>query len=205
MVTPLVYDLDLTLDATGYEIEAVHGSPSGDAASDRLMHVGTLFPSAKQDGDARGGVILVRLTQTGTDPTLELQASWTERNGTDHAERVTVAMRDEPGSFTHTGVRKAVALAQYARELRAWARDVHDGAATPTGVDDWLFPDERGDHERESVPLVVSDQHAHRFATLRSHLENELAVVNDDSLTQELSLLDTLWRANVRKEAEISK
>ena len=204
MVTPLVYDLDLTLDAAGYDIEAVHGSPSGDAASDRLMHVGTLFPSAKQDGDARGGVILVRLTQTGTDATLELQASWTERNGTDHTERVTVAMPDKPGSFTHAGVRKAVALAQYARELRAWARDVHDGAATPTGVDDWLFPDERGDHERESVPLTVSDQHAHRFATLRSHLADEQAAVNDDSLTQELSLLDTLLRANMQQKAKIS-
>ncbi|MFC7027170.1 VWA domain-containing protein [Halomicroarcula sp. GCM10025710] len=57
MVTPLVYDLDLELDADGYEIEAVHGSPSADDASDQLMHVSTLFPSAKADGKARGGVI----------------------------------------------------------------------------------------------------------------------------------------------------
>jgi len=28
MVTPLVYDLNLDVDADGYEIEAVHGSPS---------------------------------------------------------------------------------------------------------------------------------------------------------------------------------
>ena len=205
MVTPLVYDLNLDLDADGYEIEAVHGSPSGDAASDQLMHVGTLFPSAKQDDEARGGVLLVRLAPTDGEGSLALQASWTDRNGGEHTERTSVSLPDEPGSFTHNGVRKAVALARYSRELRAWARDVHDGAATGTGVDDWLLPDQRGEHERESVPLVVADQYAHRFATLRSHLAAEVEAVNDESMSQELSLLNTLWRSNVQQEVEISK
>ncbi|MFD1572198.1 vWA domain-containing protein [Halorubrum laminariae] len=205
MVTPLVYDLELALDADGYEIEAVHGSPSGDAASDQLMYVGTLFPSAKQDGEARGGVLLVRLAPTDGEGSLALQASWTDRNGGEHTERTSVSLPDEPGPFTHNGVRKAVALARYARELRAWASDVHDGAATGTGVDDWLLPDQRGEHERESVPLVVSDQYAHRFATLRSYLADEMEAVNDESMSQELSLLNTLWRSNVQQEAEISK
>lgn len=205
MVTPLVYDLELALDADRYEIEAVHGSPSGDAASDQLMYVGTLFPSAKQDGEARGGVLLVRLAPTDGEGSLALQASWTDRNGGEHTERTSVSLPDEPGPFTHNGVRKAVALARYARELRAWASDVHDGAATGTGVDDWLLPDQRGEHERESVPLVVSDQYAHRFATLRSYLADEMEAVNDESMSQELSLLNTLWRSNVQQEAEISK
>jgi len=201
MVTPLVYDLDLTLNADGYDIEAVHGSPSGDATSDRLMHVGTLFPSAKQDGEARGGVILVRLTQTDTNATLELQASWTERNGTGHTECATVTMPDGPGSFTHTGVRKAVALAQYAREIRGWARDVHGRAANAAGVDDWLLPTQHGEHERESVPLVVPDQYGHRFATLRNYLADEMEAVNDESLSQELSLLGTLWQSDGSQKA----
>ena len=192
MVTPLVYDLDLELDADGYEIEAVHGSPSADDASDQLMHVSTLFPSAKEDGKARGGVILVRLSETQPDGDIELTASWTERDGSEQTERVSVTMADRPETFAHTGVRKAVSLARYARELRTWAQDVHDRADGATGVDDWLLHDERGQHERESVPLVVPDEYARRFADLREYLAGEMDVVDDASLQQELELLDTL-------------
>jgi Ca-activated chloride channel family protein len=202
MVTPLVYDLDLELDADGYEIEAVHGSPSAAAGDERLMHVGTLFPSAKQDGEARGGVVLVRLTKTGASGSLELQASWTERDGSEQTERVSVAMPEETGSFAHDGVRKAVALARYARELRAWAGDVHDRADKATGVDDWLLPDERGEHERESVPLVVPDEYAGRFDELRRYLAAEMDAIGDESLEQELSLLETLCEPDTAPEAE---
>jgi Ca-activated chloride channel family protein len=202
MVTPLVYDLTLDLEADGYEIGAVHGSPSADAATDRLMHVGTLFPSAKRDGEARGGVVLVRLDRVTTDADLELVASWTERGGGEHAERVTVEVPDESGTSAHDGVRsgtsahdgvrKAVALARYARELRAWAADVHDRADAATGVDDWLLPDRRGQHERESVPLVVPDRYAERFDRLRSYLADETEAVGDETIQQEVELLETL-------------
>jgi Ca-activated chloride channel family protein len=192
MVTPLVYNLDLELDADGYEIEAVYGSPSADAPGNELMHVGTLFPSAKQDGEARGGVVLVRLAQTRQEADLDLVASWTERDGSEQTERVSVAMPDNEGTFAHDGVRKAVALARYARELRTWARDVHDRAEAATGVDDWLLPDQRGEHERESVSLIVPDQYANRFSRLREYLDAEMAAVGDESLQQELDLLDTL-------------
>jgi Ca-activated chloride channel family protein len=192
MVTPLVYDLDLKLDPDGYEIEAVHGSPSASDASDQLMHVSTLFPSAKEDGKARGGVILVRLSETQPDGDVELTASWTERDGSEQTERVSVTMPDGPETFAHTGVRKAVSLARYARELRTWAQDVHDRADGATGVDDWLPHDARGQHERESVPLVVPDEYARRFADLREYITDEMGVVEDTSLQQELELLDTL-------------
>ena len=45
MVTPLVFDLRLRLDAPGYEIEKVYGSPEADQATGELMKVNTLFPS----------------------------------------------------------------------------------------------------------------------------------------------------------------
>jgi len=205
MVTPLVFNLDLELDATGYEIEAVHGSPSADADSEQLMHVGTLFPSAKQDGEARGGVVLVRLTQAAPDATLELQVSWTERDGSEQTEQVSVSMPEAAESFAHDGVRKAVALARYARELRAWARTVHDRADNATGVDDWLLPHQRGEHERESIPLVIPDQYTARFDKLRTYLEAEESAIGDESLQQELELLDTLCRPEAPRGAETSE
>ena len=205
MVTPLVYDLNLDIEAAGYEIEAVHGLPSADAATDRLMHVGTLFPSAKQDGEARGGVVLVRLEQTSQDADLDLVASWTERDGGEYTERVTVDVPDESSTYVHEGVRKAVALARYARELRTWAADLHDRADARTGVDDWLLPDQRGQHERESVPLVVPDRYTERFDQLRSYLADEMAAVDDESMQQEVELLETLCQQAPETPREVSE
>lgn len=192
MVTPLVYDLCLELDADGYAVETVHGSPSVGTAQDKLMHVGTLFPSAKRDGASRGGVVLVRLVQQRPDADLELAVSWTERNGSDKREGVSVTVPDSPETFAHDGVRKAVALARYTRELRTWAREVHDRAEKETAVDNWSSPDQRGRHERGSVPLHLPGTYADRFARLQEYLAAEREAVGDDSLEREIDLLDSL-------------
>jgi Ca-activated chloride channel family protein len=59
-------------------------------------------------------------------------------------------------------------------------------------VDDWLLTDQRGQHERESVPLIVPDEYADQFDQLREYLTAEKSAVGDDSLEQEVELLDTL-------------
>jgi len=218
MVTPLVYDLGLDLDvaADGIEVEAVHGSPTADADAGRLVDVGTLFPSAKDDGEARGGVVLVRLDrqgdggdrQVGGDPQadvdpqaggesdgdadLSLRVSWTERDGGEYTETVDVTLPDDPETFAHDGVRKAVVLSRYARALRRWAADVHQRADGATGVDDWLLPEDRGQHERESVPLVVPERYLDDFQRLRWYLEAELDRLGDETLAREVDLLTTL-------------
>ncbi|QCC51412.1 vWA domain-containing protein [Halapricum salinum] len=190
MVSPLVYDLQLELDANGCEIAAVHGAPGNDA-TDQLMHVTTLFPSPKEDGETRGGIILVELDVTDADRAVELVASWVERDGSNHSERVAVELPREVPSFDHSGVRKATALARYADTLREWAEDVHS-RSEGTGVDDWIDPSRPDDQERESVPLTVPESYARRFKTLRAYLVAEADDVGDDSLLQEARLLETL-------------
>ncbi|ERH10174.1 MAG: von Willebrand factor type A (vWA) domain protein [halophilic archaeon J07HX64] len=200
MVTPLVYDLALELAADDAEIAAVHGSPGVDAASGQLMQVETLFPSAKSDGEARGGVVLVRLDSAPPGGTVDLVASWTERDGSEHQERATVRLPDGPEQFAHDGIRKAVALSRYGRELRAWARAVHGRAENGTGVDDWLLPDQLGEHERESVPLAVSGDWATTFGALREYLATEREVLGDETLEQELALLGQILDARDEQE-----
>jgi Ca-activated chloride channel family protein len=221
VVTPLVYDLELELEGAGWEVAAVHGSPSADPATGALMRVGTLFPSAKSGGEARGGVVLARIERVGGDDgrggsvergaggSLELRASWVERNGDEHVETVAVDVPTAGEHYDHDGVRKAVALARYARELRGWAADVHDRSDRASGVDDWVLPDRRGRHERESVPLVVPDEYGERFATLADYLAGEREALGDDTLDQELELLETLCaevpgslRQHTRREGE---
>jgi Ca-activated chloride channel family protein len=150
-------------------------------------------------------VVLVRVEHTTPDTQAELVASWTERDGGEHTERVTVDIPDDPETFTHSGVRKAVVLARYARELRAWAEDVHRQAENTTSVDDWLLPDRRGRHERESVPLVVPDEYAERFERLQPYLEAEIGALGDDTLDQEVDLLTTLCQDAPRTLSEVTE
>jgi len=192
MVTPLGYDLAVEIEADGYEIGAVHGPLSADAATDRLAHVGTLFPSVGGGGRARGGTVLVELEQTGKEgrrADLDVHVAWLERNGGGHTESVILEMPDDTGTYTHRGVRKAVALARYARELRAWTRDRHDSNG---GSDDRPSPERR--RGREPLPLAVPGAYAERFDRLRTYLRTEMEAVADETMRRELKLLERLCR-----------
>ncbi|AGN02392.1 hypothetical protein L593_12255 [Salinarchaeum sp. Harcht-Bsk1] len=205
MVTPLVYDLSLELDGDGCEVAAVHRSPSAEATTGQLIDVGTLFPSAKTDGEARGGIVLVRLDQMDPDADVELVATWSERDGGTHTERRSVELPSDSVSFGHDGVRKAVALTRYASALRSWARDVHEGEPPEAGVDDWQLEKFLGRHEEMSVPLVVPGEHADRFQQLREYLEQEMVAVGDEDLQREIDLLETLATHPVRINGEVTE
>ncbi len=81
MVTPLVFNLRLTLDANGWDIEKVYGSPEADQSTGELMKVNTLFPSQKKDGETRGGMILLKFKKRGADTgSLRLRVSYDDRS-----------------------------------------------------------------------------------------------------------------------------
>src|SRR6056297_1408552 len=68
MVTPLVFDLNLTLDSQGYDILKVYGSPEADEATGEIMKVNTLFPSQTKEDETRGGLVLLKLKKLSDDP-----------------------------------------------------------------------------------------------------------------------------------------
>lgn len=184
LFTPVVYDLTVELDAPGYEIAAVHGRPPAVVATDTLVHAGTLFPSVS-DGVVHGGPVLVRVTGTGNDPEPELCVSWTERGGGEYTERIPVDIPDHPGTFTDDGVRTAVALGRYGRELRSWAANCYEPLAAARD------PDRDGPPR---VPLAVSTRQNRRFEQLRAYLEGEMERTSSQGLQRELELLDALSR-----------
>ena len=118
-----------------------------------------------------------------------------------------MTLPDESETFTHDGVRKAVGLARYARELRTWARDVHE-QGDATGADDWQPPSwgggQRGKHERESVSLHISNRYAERFARLSEYLSAEKNALEDETIQQEIELLNTLCEARADTQSKIS-
>jgi Ca-activated chloride channel family protein len=174
LVAPLAFDLTVDVDATGVEVTAVHGVPAAEAATGRLVDVGTLFPAPPDETYC--DYVLVGLTRTVGDPAVDLTSSWTERDGTTRTVRGTAAVPTTPEAFGDDAVRTAVALARYARELRDWARTVHDDAA-------------------DDVPLTVTDERAARFDRLRTYLAREAEAVGDDGLRREVDVLDRLCEA----------
>jgi Ca-activated chloride channel family protein len=199
MVTPLVFDLSLELDAAGYEIETVYGSSAAEESTGEVMHVNTLFASDRGGGETRGGVVLAKLRRTGESGSLQLRASWEDRTGETSETTATVAFPDGgPKQFANTGVRKAVLLTRYADLCRNWAVAMREDDGEPPG--DGITPaeyDDLGRWERQSTGLSVSPEYAERFGSFAEYFEAEMAEIGDDSLSRELAVLERLADAGV--------
>lgn len=196
MVTPLVFDLSLELDAAGYEIAQVYGSPGADDATGELMTVNTLFPSPAKDGAAKGGVVLVKLERTGAGDDLELEASWERRDGTTDEATASVAFPTGDQHWGSTAIRKAVLLARHADLLKHWAvsergEDV-EAAVYPDADDEGIHPPKPtlSEWELQSQPLTISPENASRIGDFREHFATEAAEIGDADLEKELELID---------------
>jgi hypothetical protein len=184
-------DVTLDLETDGYAVRAIHGAVGADAVSGRLLRADAVRPWPRGDGDARGGVVLVRVERRVPDATLALRTAWTDPDGGRHDCRVPVTLPGRAGTASHPGVRTAVALARYARTLRRWADTVHRGAVTGTTVDDWLLPGEDVD-DRDAVPLFVPRAFAVAFGRLREALAAVETAGSDPGVARERRLCETL-------------
>ncbi|AEH37017.1 vWA domain-containing protein [Halopiger xanaduensis] len=206
MVSPLVYDLSLELAADGYEIVRVYGSTAADSATGELMRVNTLFPSARTDGEAKGGVVLVQVARTdagdadSADATLTLEASWETRSGERRSTTETVAFPSgDDERYGSSAVRKAILLARYADLLRNWTIHEREGDLVAVdGADDGIAPapdpeaDRLGEWELQSDPLTVSPPYDERLERFRDHLRSEREAIGDEALERERELLDEI-------------
>ncbi|WP_123534932.1 vWA domain-containing protein [Halosimplex salinum] len=201
MVTPLVFDLELSLDAAGYDIRRVYGTSAAEEATGQIMQVNTLFASPSEGGRSRGGVVLVQVDRQSADAALDLRVSWTDRRGRSHENATRIRFPDaEPDYYAHTGVRKAVLLSRYADLLKNWmvaARDAggdHD-RGTPAPDDGIAVPppeSELGEWEQQSEPLTVSDTYERRIREFREYFDSEAEAIGDEALSQELDTMATI-------------
>jgi Ca-activated chloride channel family protein len=186
MVTPLVFELKLALQSDGFAIKDVYGSPEADRATGQLIFVNTLFPAKAENGQSKGGVILALLEQTGTGNRIKLSASYQDRNGVAASNQADFAYAPVLDQAPNTGVRKAVLLARYVRLLKAWITAERQNAAAAAGAtygSDW---------ERTSLPLTVSDAYRAQFQAFSAYFKTELLAIADDTLAQEVTVLDRL-------------
>jgi Ca-activated chloride channel family protein len=200
MVTPLVYELSLELDAERYEIAQVYGSTAADEATGELLYVNTLFPSPSEGGKAKGGVVLVQVDRLDTEGAeMELTASWERRDGREQSTTETIEFPStETGGDAYWGndaVRKAVLLARFGTLLRTWT--VHEREQLDIDENDTIeSPDvDLSKWEQTSEQLTVSQTNAERIAAFREYFEREMAALGDDALDQELELMDAILAA----------
>jgi Ca-activated chloride channel family protein len=204
MVTPLVFDLELQLEAIGWEIEKVYGSPEANEATGELVKVSTLFPSKKEGGETRGGLVLLKLKKATTENSLNLKVSYQDRSGkTDSVETIVELEERTPDYFDNSGIRKGILLSRYADLLKNWIIDEREyanysqpwnpsvdseqGIILPRRIKPSL-----GQWERQSVPLTVSEAYRDLFKEFMDYFENEMNAIDDDTLDQELELLNHL-------------
>jgi len=202
MVTPLVFDLRLTLDGAGWFIDAVYGSPEADKSTGEIMKVNTLFPSKKQDGETKGGLILLKLKKgLFAGDRVTLNVTYEDRDGRRDSSEATVYLENTgPEYFDNTGIRKGVLLARYADLVKNWMVDEHDHMHWSLPWDpriDYesgivLPPENLGFWERQSLPLTVSPEYRSLFRDFSRYFEDEMDEIGDYSLEQELFILDKL-------------
>ncbi|MBN1324148.1 MAG: VWA domain-containing protein [Methanotrichaceae archaeon] len=204
MVSPLVFDLVLQLDVSGYRIAKVYGAPKADLATGEIMVVETLFPSKKVEGEVRGGLILVKLEpvslEGGTPQgTLRLRVGYTDSYGRPGESVALVDMPPAGGdAYQSDGIRKGILLARYADLLKSWMADERSGLdrdeVSPAvtflgGIPIFV---ELGEWERQSLPLRVSPPYGEVFRQFAAYFQVEMEAIGDGELEQEMEVLRRL-------------
>lgn len=202
MVTPLVFNLKLKLEAQGFEIEKVFGSPEANEATGELMKVNTLFPSKTTEEGTKGGLVLLKLKKVSDDTSLKLKVSYEDRKGNLRgSERVVVLEKKEPEFFENNGIRKGVLLTRYASLIKNWINDERSSLSTGRPIEPCMnremgivlpCPVELGRWERQSASLTVSDNYRSLFNEFAAYFEKEMDSIGDETLNQELDILNKL-------------
>lgn len=206
MVTPLVFDLNLDFESKDYTLEAIYGTDVENNKKGNIMHVNTLFPSKRNgNGEVKGGIILLKLTKKNNSDNgkITLKVSYKDRNQEKHENEQIVIFDRDNEYYDNTGIRKAIVLTRYANLLKDWILFERSNGnkkfiiTDDTGI---IYPnyDEDqitrilGEHERTSVKLTVSENFKELFREMRNYLEVEMEELNDDTLDQEIKILERL-------------
>lgn len=206
MVTPLVFDLNLKLSSTDYEIEKVYGSDTADAKSGNLMKINTLFPSkSSSNGEVKGGVVLLKLKKLNQNAqgNLKLEVSYKDRNQKDFSNSQIVTFNNkETEKYENTGIRKAIVLTRYANAIKNWilyerSEDDRFLIIPSNGIIDCDYKQEEirimlGENERKSQELSVSEKYKEVFKIAKEYIAEQNKELQDETLNQEIEILDIL-------------
>jgi Ca-activated chloride channel family protein len=207
-VSPLVFDLSLSLKSKDYKIAGVYGNPTADKETGELIKIHSLFPSKSSAEGVKGGVILVELEKTGDqDPNIALQVSYRDRENNLDVNKEQIVFDEDKAFFENRGIQKAIVLKNFVSLAKAWVAEerrvcndkvdyfvqpypLHRGCVE---LDPVIFPPKMiNTWERKSCQLKVAPSYQKLFSVFNSYFEREMAVLNDATLKEELEVIQGL-------------
>ena len=208
MVTPMVFDLDFSIESDMYEIENVYGTDSKAKSTGQIMHVNTLFPSSTDStGEVKGGIIILKLKQKAIqdkEDDIVLKVSYKDKDKKEYSSEEKVSFQKSNGYYDNSGIEKGITLARYVNAIRDWIlyeRTEKDSVLIKinTGIiecPDEVFEYVLGENERASTKLTVSDEYKEIFKKLKEYLNEENEILKDETLNKEVEILDYLINYN---------
>ncbi len=219
MVTPLVFDLKLSLNSPAYKIEAVYGSPDANRATGEIMYVNTLFPTPTDESGVKGGIILLKLKKlSDTDKPIELNIEYQDRDGKHYSssKEVWIGIPNldikkvrldalNAQYYQNHSIKKAIVLARYVDVMKNFLIDAHkscnDNVTLPYPAllkHISIYPPDRAEFtsiktwERRSCKLEVSEGYQKLLKLFRNYFHTKMKEIGDKSLEKELKALDLL-------------
>ncbi len=206
MVTPLIFDLDLSFNSEDYEIENVYGTDSIDKTTGSIMHINTLFPSSSNsNGEVKGGIVVLKLKKKAESNSnnISLNISYKDSKEQSHSNEEKVKFKQSAEDFyDNTGIQKAIVLARYVNTLKNWI--IYERTTNQefiidenTGIKEFDYDDTYvkrilGENERKSTKLTVNEKYKETFKLIKSYIEEENKTLKDDTLKNEIQILDML-------------
>lgn len=206
MVTPLIFDLDLSFKSEDYEIENVYGTDSVNKTTGNIMHINTLFPSSSNsEGEVKGGIVVLKLKKKpeSSSNNISLSISYKDSKEQEHSNKEEVQFKQSTNDYyDNTGIQKAIVLARYVNTLKNWI--IYENSNNQefiinenTGIVEYDYDkdyieDVLGIHERKSTKLTVCDNYKEIFKVLKTYIENENKTLKDKTLENEIDILDKL-------------
>jgi len=219
MVTPLVYDLKLKVNSSKYTIDAVYGSPDAKLATGTVMSINTLFPSHNNGKATKGGVVLLKLKKNkdvNSSEDILLEVTYKDIDGKDYSNKQKVKFAKKDVYYDNLGIRKAILVSDYVTIMKNWLIDTRAGCndkvkwvmQTPVAIMKRCmnYPKKHplypivSTWERKSCKLQVSEGYKKIFEILKKEYLKEKAILKDDSLNKELTIINTLLK---QKSSEI--
>lgn len=195
MVTPMVYDLNMSINSNNFKLEKIYGTDDIDSEnSNTIMHVNTLFPSNSTDnGEVKGGIILIKLKKIGEGNDLKINLDWNSINDKKSNNSLEVKFKNN-NYYDNTGIRKAIVLSRYTNMVKDWIeydRDENDRFVINkyTGIIDY---DKRysSRNERRSSRIRVSSMYRDNFINLKKYMNDEIKEIDDSTMKQEIEMID---------------
>ena len=102
---------------------------------------------------------------------------------------ITLLPPGESAHYDNSGIRKGILLARYAGTLKEWLGQTRNNSTAARAAESPL-----GTWERPSSPLQASSDYRIMFGQFAEHFKQEMDAIGDESLPQELDLLEALAR-----------